>query len=178
MSRVASKPVELPQGVTATVADTSVAVKGAKGNLTLALKPGIKVEQEEKQLLVKVAEAGAEGINAIAGATRAHLANMILGVSKGYDRKLELVGVGYRAAVQGRMLNLTLGFSHPIAFAIPEGITIETPSQTEILIKGIDRQKVGQVAAEIRGFRPPEPYKGKGVRYSGEQITLKEAKKK
>jgi large subunit ribosomal protein L6 len=177
MSRVASKPVDLPQGVSATVADASVAVKGAKGSLTLALKAGIRVEQEEKKLVVKVAEAG-EGLNAVAGATRAHLANMIAGVSKGYDRKLELVGVGYRAAVQGRTLNLTLGFSHPITFAIPEGITIETPSQTEILIKGIDRQKVGQVAAEIRGFRPPEPYKGKGVRYSGEQITLKEAKKK
>ena len=178
MSRVARKPVDLPQGVSATVADASVAVKGAKGSLTLALKPGIKVEQEEKTLVVKVAEQDAEGIQAVAGATRAHLANMITGVSKGYDRKLELVGVGYRAAVQGRMLNLTLGFSHPIAFSIPEGITIETPSQTEILIKGIDRQKVGQVAAEIRGFRPPEPYKGKGVRYSGEQIEIKEAKKK
>ena len=179
MSRVARKPVDLPQGVTATVADASVAVKGAKGSLTLALEPGIKVEQQEKKLIVKVAAEGdTAGVQAVAGATRAHLANMVAGVSKGYDRKLELVGVGYRAAVQGRTLNLTLGFSHPIAFAIPEGITIETPSQTEILIKGIDRQKVGQVAAEIRGFRPPEPYKGKGVRYSGEQITLKEAKKK
>jgi large subunit ribosomal protein L6 len=108
----------------------------------------------------------------------AHLANMVLGVTKGYERKLELVGVGYRAQVQGRALNLTLGFSHPIAFAVPEGITVETPSQTEIIVKGIDRQKVGQVAAEIRGFRPPEPYKGKGVRYAGERIELKEAKKK
>ena len=178
MSRVARKPVDLPQGVTATVADASVAVKGAKGSLTLALKPGIKVEQQDKKLVVKVAEQDAGGTDAVAGATRAHLANMIAGVTKGYDRKLELVGVGYRAAVQGRTLNLTLGFSHPVAFAIPEGITIETPSQTEILVKGIDRQKVGQVAAEIRGFRPPEPYKGKGVRYSGEQISLKEAKKK
>src|SRR4249919_1876459 len=131
MSRVARKPVDLPQGVSATVAEASVAVKGTKGSLTLALKPGIRVEQEQQQLLVKVA-GDAEGIQAVAGATRAHLANMIAGVSKGYDRKLELVGVGYRAAVQGRMLNLTLGFSHPIAFAIPEGITIETPSQTEI----------------------------------------------
>ena len=177
MSRVARKAVDLPQGVSAAVADAAVAVKGTKGSLTLALKPGIRVEQQQQKLLVKVTDDG-EGMNAVAGATRAHLANMVLGVSKGYDRKLELVGVGYRAAVQGRTLNLTLGFSHPIAFAIPEGITIETPSQTEILIKGIDRQKVGQVAAEIRGFRPPEPYKGKGVRYSGEQITLKEAKKK
>lgn len=177
MSRVARKPVELPQGVSATVADAAVTVKGAKGSLTLALKPGIKVVQEEQKLAVTVAEER-EGINAVAGATRAHLANMVQGVSRGYERKLELVGVGYRAQVQGRALNLTLGFSHPIAFVIPEGITIETPSQTEITVKGIDRQKVGQVAAEIRGFRPPEPYKGKGVRYTGERIELKEAKKK
>jgi large subunit ribosomal protein L6 len=177
MSRVARKPVELPQGVSASVADAAVTVKGAKGSLTLALKPGIKVTQEQQKLAVTVAQES-EGINAVAGATRAHLANMVLGVSKGYERKLELVGVGYRAQVQGKALNLTLGFSHPIAFAIPEGITIETPSQTEIIVKGIDRQKVGQVAAEVRGFRPPEPYKGKGVRYSGERIELKEAKKK
>jgi large subunit ribosomal protein L6 len=177
MSRVARKAVELPQGVSATVAPSAVTVKGAKGSLTLELKPGIKVVQEQQKLAVTVAEQS-EGINAVAGATRAHLANMVLGVSKGYERKLELVGVGYRAAVQGKALNLTLGFSHPIAFAIPEGITIETPSQTEIIVKGIDRQKVGQVAAEVRGFRPPEPYKGKGVRYSGERIELKEAKKK
>jgi large subunit ribosomal protein L6 len=177
MSRVARKAVELPQGVSATVAASAVTVKGAKGSLTLALKPGIKVVQEQQKLAVTVAEES-EGINAVAGATRAHIANMVLGVSKGYERKLELVGVGYRAQVQGKALNLTLGFSHPIAFAIPEGITIETPSQTEIIVKGIDRQKVGQVAAEVRGFRPPEPYKGKGVRYSGERIELKEAKKK
>ncbi|HEY7744559.1 MAG TPA: 50S ribosomal protein L6 [Burkholderiales bacterium] len=177
MSRVARKPVELPQGVSASVADAAVTVKGAKGSLTLALKPGIKVVQEQQKLAVTVAQQS-EGIIAVAGATRAHLANMVLGVSKGYERKLELVGVGYRAQVQGKALNLTLGFSHPIAFAIPEGITIETPSQTEIIVKGIDRQKVGQVAAEVRGFRPPEPYKGKGVRYAGERIELKEAKKK
>jgi large subunit ribosomal protein L6 len=113
-----------------------------------------------------------------AGATRAHLANMVTGVTKGYDRKLELVGVGFRASVAGKALNLTLGFSHPVSYAIPEGITIETPSQTEILIKGNDRQKVGQTAAEIRSIRPPEPYKGKGVRYSDEKIILKEGKKK
>jgi large subunit ribosomal protein L6 len=171
MSRVARKPVELPQGVSASVADAAVTVKGAKGSLTLALKPGIKVVQEQQKLAVTVAQQS-EGIIAVAGATRAHLANMVLGVSKGYERKLELVGVGYRAQVQGKALNLTLGFSHPIAFAIPEGITIETPSQTEIIVKGIDRQKVGQVAAEVRGFRPPEPYKGKGVRYAGERIEL------
>jgi len=176
MSRVAKKPVDLPQGVSATIAGSAVTVKGTKGSLTLLLKPGITVAQEQQKLAVSAGTG--EGINAIAGATRAHLANMVLGVSKGYERKLELVGVGYRAQVQGRALNLTLGFSHPITFAIPEGITIETPSQTEIIVKGIDRQKVGQVAAEIRGFRPPEPYKGKGVRYSGEKIELKEAKKK
>jgi large subunit ribosomal protein L6 len=113
-----------------------------------------------------------------AGAARAHLANMVTGVSKGYERKLELVGVGYRAAVQGKTLGLTLGFSHAVNFPIPEGISMETPSQTEIVIKGIDRQKIGQVCAKIRAIRPPEPYKGKGVRYSGEQITLKEGKKK
>jgi large subunit ribosomal protein L6 len=177
MSRVARKPVELPQGVSATVASSGVTIKGAKGSLTLALKPGIKVASEQQKLAVSVGE-GSEAMDAVAGATRAHLANMVQGVTKGYERKLELVGVGYRAQVQGRALNLTLGFSHPIAFAIPEGITVETPSQTEIIVKGIDRQKVGQVAAEIRGFRPPEPYKGKGVRYAGERIELKEAKKK
>jgi large subunit ribosomal protein L6 len=176
MSRVAKKPVDLPQGVSATIAGSAVTVKGAKGSLTLSLKPGVTVAQEQQKLAVTAGTG--EGINAIAGSTRAHLANMVVGVSKGYERKLELLGVGYRAQVQGRALNLTLGFSHPIAFAIPEGITIETPSQTEIIVKGIDRQKVGQVAAEIRGFRPPEPYKGKGVRYSGEKIELKEAKKK
>jgi len=176
MSRVAKRPVDLPQGVTATVAPSVVTIKGAKGSLTLALGPGIKVVQDQQALAVQ--EGDGENANAAAGATRAHLANMVLGVSKAYDRKLELVGVGYRAAVQGKVLNLTLGFSHPVAFPIPEGITIETPSQTEIVIKGIDRQKVGQTAAVIRGFRPPEPYKGKGVRYSDEKITLKEAKKK
>jgi large subunit ribosomal protein L6 len=177
MSRVAKKPVELPQGVSATIAADSVTVKGSKGSLTLALKSGIKVELKDKQLEVE-ANSGAEGLNAIAGATRAHLANMVTGVTKGYEKKLELVGVGYRAAVQAKSLTLTLGFSHLINYAIPEGVTIETPSQTEIVVKGIDRQRVGQTAAEIRGFRPPEPYKGKGVKYSDEKISLKEAKKK
>jgi large subunit ribosomal protein L6 len=175
MSRVAKRPVDLPQGVTATVANNLVKVKGAKGELQLPLSHGIAVVQEDKKLAVKFESAGAR---MAAGATRAHLANMVTGVSKGYERKLELLGVGYRAAVQGKVLNLTLGFSHAVNFDMPEGIAIETPSQTEILIKGIDRQKVGQVAAKIRAIRPPEPYKGKGVRYSGEQITLKEGKKK
>jgi large subunit ribosomal protein L6 len=177
MSRVAKMPVDLPQGVSATIGADAVTVKGSKGSLTLALKSGIKVELRDKHLEVE-ANSTAEGLNAIAGATRAHLANMVTGVTKGYEKKLELVGVGYRAAVQAKSLTLTLGFSHLINYAIPEGVTIETPSQTEIIVKGIDRQRVGQTAAEIRGFRPPEPYKGKGVKYSDEKISLKEAKKK
>jgi large subunit ribosomal protein L6 len=177
MSRVAKKPVDLPQGVSATIGADAITVKGAKGTLTLAIKSGIKVVQQDKRLEVE-ASSTAEGLNAIAGSTRAHLANMVTGVTRGYEKKLELVGVGYRAAVQAKSLTLTLGFSHLINFAIPEGVTIETPSQTEIIVKGIDRQRVGQTAAEIRGFRPPEPYKGKGVKYSDEKISLKEAKKK
>jgi large subunit ribosomal protein L6 len=177
MSRVAKKPVDLPQGVTVTIGADAVTVKGAKGSLTLALKSGIKVIQQDKHLEVEANSQG-EGLNAIAGSTRAHLANMVTGVTKGYEKKLELVGVGYRAAVQAKNLTLTLGYSHLINYAIPEGITIETPTQTEILVKGIDRQRIGQTAAEIRSFRPPEPYKGKGVKYSDEKISLKEAKKK
>ncbi len=179
MSRIAKLPVKLPQGVNATIAADSVTVKGAKGALTLSLARGITVAQNEQQLVVGVA-AGKDASDRIAtaGATRANLANMVAGVTKGFERKLELVGVGYRAAVQGRNLNLTLGFSHPVSYPVPEGISIETPSQTEIVIKGVDRQKVGQVAAEIRGFRSPEPYKGKGVRYAGEKIVMKEGKKK
>src|SRR5688500_3557055 len=175
MSRVANKIIDLPQGVTATVANEVITVKGAKGALNLPLKPGVSIEQKEKQLSVKYAT---ELSRVQAGATRAHVANMITGVTKGYEKKLELQRVGFRAAVQGKVLNLTLGFSHPVNYDVPEGITIETPSQTEIVIKGIDRQKVGQVAAEIRDVRPPEPYKGKGVRYAGEQIVMKEGKKK
>ena len=176
MSRIAKAPVELPQGVTATLAPNSVTIKGAKGSLSLSLATGVSVVQNEKKLEIKFSEPGLARTRA--GATRAHLANMVRGVTKGYEKKLELVGVGFRAQVQGKSLNLTLGFSHPVSVPIPEGISIETPSQTEILVKGIDRQKVGQVAAEIRDIRPPEPYKGKGVRYAGEQITLKEGKKK
>ena len=175
MSRVAKRPVDLPQGVTATIAPNLIKVKGAKGELSLPVASGVTVEQQEKKLQVKFAS---EGSRVSAGATRAHLANMVEGVSKGYEKKLELVGVGYRAAVQGKTLNLTLGFSHAVNFPIPEGISMETPSQTEIVIKGIDVQKLGQVCAKIRAIRPPEPYKGKGVRFAGEQITLKEGKKK
>ena len=175
MSRVAKRPVDLPQGVTASVAANTIKVKGAKGELSLVVANGVTVEQQDKKLQVKF---DGEGSRISAGAARAHLANMVEGVSKGYEKKLELVGVGYRAAVQGKTLNLTLGFSHAVNFPIPDGISMECPSQTEITIKGIDLQKLGQTAAKIRAIRPPEPYKGKGVRFAGEQITLKEGKKK
>ena len=179
MSRIAKLPVKLPQGVNATVAADAVTVKGARGALTLKLVDGVTVAQKDQALHVAVAEGrGTNERIAAAGATRANLANMVAGVTKGFERKLELVGVGYRAALQGKNLNLTLGFSHPVSFPVPEGISIETPSQTEIVVKGVDRQKVGQVAAVIRGYRPPEPYKGKGVRYAGERIVMKEGKKK
>ncbi|HEX9708175.1 MAG TPA: 50S ribosomal protein L6 [Steroidobacteraceae bacterium] len=179
MSRIAKLPVKLPAGVNATLAQDVVTVKGAKGALTLKLVSGITVAQQEQTLVVAIAEGKSTNERiAAAGATRANLANMVAGVTKGFERKLELVGVGYRAAVQGKNLNLTLGFSHPVSYPVPEGISIETPTQTEILIKGADLQRVGQVAAEIRGYRPPEPYKGKGVRYAGERIVMKEGKKK
>jgi large subunit ribosomal protein L6 len=172
-------PVNLPKGVNATIAADQVTLKGAKGSLSLPIADGISVAQKDQTLLVVVADGKATTDRvAAAGATRANLANMVAGVTRGFERKLELVGVGYRAAVQGKSLNLTLGFSHPVSYPVPEGISIETPSQTEILIKGADLQRVGQVAAEIRGYRPPEPYKGKGVRYAGERIVMKEGKKK
>jgi large subunit ribosomal protein L6 len=177
MSRVAKRPVALPQGVTTTVDGDTVTVKGAKGALKLPVRPGLKLVQEGQAVRVEAAEPSREAMMH-AGSLRAHLANVVHGVSKGYEKKLELVGVGYRAAAQGKKLNLTLGFSHPVEYDVPEGITIETPSQTEILVKGSDKQQVGQVAAEIRAYRAPEPYKGKGVRYSGERIELKETKKK
>ena len=177
MSRVAKRPVTLPKGVTHTVDGSTVTVKGAKGALKMPLRPGLSLVQEGQEVRVEMAERSKESLMH-AGSLRSHLANMAQGVSKGYEKKLELVGVGYRAAAQGKTLNLTLGFSHPVIYDVPEGITIETPTQTEVLVKGADKQKVGQVAAEIRGYRPPEPYKGKGVRYSGERIELKETKKK
>src|SRR5688572_33138327 len=178
MSRVAKQPVPLPQGVTATIAADSVSIKGSKGTLSLALNALLaKVVQDGGVLKVEKANDSREA-DMVAGSIRAHLANIVQGVSKGYERKLELVGVGYRAQAQGKKLNLTLGFSHPVEYAIPEGVKIETPSQTEILVSGIDKQKVGQAAADIRSYRRPEPYKGKGVRYSDERIVLKEAKKK
>jgi large subunit ribosomal protein L6 len=177
MSRVARKPVTLPKGVTTTVDGGTVTVKGAKGTLSMPLRPGLRLVQEGQEVRVEVAEPAHDALMH-AGSLRSHLANFAQGVSQGYEKKLELVGVGYRAQAQGKNLNLTLGFSHPVVYVAPEGITIETPTQTEILVKGTDKQRVGQVAAELRAFRAPEPYKGKGVRYSGERIELKETKKK
>ena len=177
MSRVGRKPVELPSGVEVNLSGSQVSIKGTRGNLTLDLHSDIQVEQEDGALNVKVRREE-QSVIAIAGTTRALLANMIQGVTAGFERKLELRGVGYRAAVQGNMLKLTLGFSHPVNYKVPEGVTVETTSQTEVLIKGVDKQKVGQVAAEIRAYRPPEPYKGKGVRYADEHVRIKEAKKK
>ena len=176
MSRVANRIIDLPSGVTVSVAAGAVTVKGAKGTLTMLIGTGVSIEQQDKKLSVKYQSN--EQARMTAGSTRAHLANMVQGVTKGYESRLELVGVGFRAQVQGKTLNLTLGFSHPVAYPIPDGITIEAPSLTEVLIKGTDRQRVGQIAAEIRDIRPPEPYKGKGVRYKDEQISLKEGKKK
>jgi large subunit ribosomal protein L6 len=174
MSRVAKKPIALPKGVECKVASDAVTVKGPKGTLQFAPPRGVEIGVQGSEVQLKSVDAAD---TKMAGTARALLANMVKGVSEGYQRKLELVGVGYRAALQGKDLNLTLGFSHPVVFKAPEGITIEVPAQTEILVKGADKQRVGEVAAKIRAFRPPEPYKGKGVRYSGERITLKEAKK-
>ena len=173
MSRVAKKPIALAKGVECTVAGDVVTVKGPKGTLTTARPANVDVKIENGTVTLSAA-----GENmAMAGTLRALLNNMVSGVATGFERKLELVGVGYRAAMQGKDLNLSLGFSHPVLFTPPAGITIETPTQTEIVIKGADKQVVGHAAAKIRAFRSPEPYKGKGVRYAGEKITLKEAKK-
>lgn len=177
MSRIAKNPVELPQGVEFKQDGNIVTIKGGKGSLSLELNNEIQLKQEENTVSV-MARSGSRFASAMSGTTRALLANMVQGVSEGFVRKLELVGVGYRAQAQGNKLNLTLGFSHPVVYDVPEGVSVETPSQTEVVIAGSDKQKVGQVAAEIRHFRPPEPYKGKGVRYAGERVMLKEAKKK
>jgi large subunit ribosomal protein L6 len=177
MSRVAKAPVELPKGVEFSQAGNIVTLKGGKGSLSMELNPEVELAAEEGTLQVSP-RSGSRFSTAIAGTMRALLANMAQGVSEGFEKKLELVGVGYRAQAQGSKLNLTLGFSHPVEFEVPEGVTVTTPSQTEIVVTGADKQKVGQVAAEIRRYRPPEPYKGKGVRYSDERVVLKEAKKK
>jgi large subunit ribosomal protein L6 len=174
MSRVAKKPIALPKGVEISSTADTISVKGPKGTLSLAKPVGVDLKNENG--VVTLVAANAENVP-MAGTARAILANMVVGVSEGFQRKLELVGVGYRAAMQGKELSLSLGFSHPVAFTAPEGITITTPTQTEILIAGADKQLVGEVAAKIRAFRSPEPYKGKGVRYAGENIIIKEAKK-
>ena len=176
MSRVEKQPVVLPKGVEYSLQGRTVTIKGAKGSLSLDLHADVAVSHENGELAVALNEGVSN--KAIGGTTRSLLANMVAGVSEGFERKLTLVGVGYRAQAQGKTLNLTLGFSHPVNYAVPEGITIETPSQTEIVVQGIDKQKVGQVAADIRAYRPPEPYKGKGVRYADERVVMKEAKKK
>ncbi|MFO1506462.1 MAG: 50S ribosomal protein L6 [Lysobacterales bacterium] len=174
MSRVAKKPVSLPEGVECRTDAGAVVVKGPKGTLQMHVPDGIDISIASGELQVA---SHATGSTRVAGTTRALLANMVKGVSEGYSRKLELVGVGFRAAMQGKDLTLNLGFSHPVVFSAPAGVTLEAPAQTEILVKGADKQQVGEVAAKIRAHRPPEPYKGKGVRYSGEKVTLKEAKK-
>ena len=177
MSRVAKNPIELPKGVETTLTDSTVSVKGGKGNLQLELHRLVGVTRDGGVLQV-VAKDATRQAKAMSGTFRSLVANMVVGVSEGFQKKLELQGVGYRAKAEGNNVNLTLGFSHPINYALPEGVTAETPTQTEIIISGADKQRVGQVAAEIRDFRPPEPYKGKGVRYADERVFRKEAKKK
>lgn len=177
MSRVAKNPVKLPAGVEVKLAGQQLSVKGAKGTLELNVHASVEVVQDSGELRFATREGDLQN-RAMAGTTRALVNNMVIGVSQGFERKLQLVGVGYKAQVKGQVLNLSLGFSHPIDYELPNGVTAETPSQTDILIKGIDKQLVGQVAAEIRDFRRPEPYKGKGVRYSDEVVRRKEAKKK
>ena len=175
MSRVANSPVSLPSGVEVKLDGRDISVKGSKGTLQMTCHQDVEIKQEDNTLTFAAANGDAV---AMAGTTRALVNNMVVGVSDGFEKKLQLNGVGYRCAVQGKKLNLTLGFSHPVEYELPEGISAETPSQTEIVLKGIDKQAVGQAAAEIRAFRPPEPYKGKGVRYADEYVRRKEAKKK
>ncbi len=177
MSRVAKYPVDVPKGVEVALSDAEISVKGPLGTLKQVLLPSVMVQKEGEQLFCREVE-GAPGARAMSGTMRALVNNMVTGVTKGFEKKLTLVGVGYRAQAQGSKLNLSLGFSHPVVHDMPEGIKVETPTQTEVLIKGIDRQLVGQVAAEVRAYRSPEPYKGKGVRYSDEVVVIKETKKK
>ena len=177
MSRIAKYPVTLPKGVEATLAAETLSIKGPLGTLTQHLRGDVKIEKDGDKLVFKALD-DSDDANAMSGTLRALAANMVVGVTKGFEKRLTLVGVGYRAQAQGDKLNLTLGFSHPVAHPMPKGIKVETPSQTEILIKGLDKQLVGQVAAEVRAYRSPEPYKGKGVRYADERVVLKETKKK
>jgi len=178
-SRVGKKPIALPSGVNVTIEGQHVALKGKNGSAELHIHPWVEVQQEGGELRISPRHLTNEGkYRAMTGTMRALLNNMVHGVSQGFQRKLQLVGVGYKAQAQGKVLNLTLGFSHPVEFKVPDGIAIQTPTQTEIIIQGVDKQQVGEVAAKIRAYRPPEPYKGKGVRYADETIVLKEAKKK
>ena len=177
MSRIANNPVAVPSGVEININDNSVSVKGPKGTLAFDMHDKVEIKSEENELKFSPRD-GSKGSMAMAGTMRSLVNNMVVGVSEGFEKKLLLVGVGYRAQAQGNVLNLTLGHSHPINYEAPEGVTIETPSQTEVLVKDCHKQKVGQVSAEIRAFRPPEPYKGKGVKYADEIIVRKEAKKK
>ena len=177
MSRIAKYPVSVPDKVQVTVDKSKLVVKGPLGTLEQAIGSGVAVKVENGKVTFVATDETKEA-NALSGTLRATVANMVHGVKEGFSKKLTLVGVGYRAQAQGNKLNLTLGFSHPISYPLPEGIKAETPTQTEIVIKGVDRQKVGQVAAEVRGYKPPEPYKGKGVRYADEKVVIKETKKK
>lgn len=175
MSRVANNPVALPNGVEVKQDGRDLTVKGGKGTLTLSLVDGINVSQDDNVLTLAY---DSDKFKPMAGTTRALLNNMVIGVSEGWEKKLILNGVGYRAKATGKSINLTLGLSHPVNYTLPEGVTVETPTQTEVVVKGFDKQAVGQAAAEIRSFRPPEPYKGKGIRYADEHVRRKEAKKK
>ena len=177
MSRIGKSPIPVPAGVEVAIAPDSISIKGPLGTAQQAVTGGVSVAREGDQLLVTTLNDSAQA-SAMSGTLRALVSNMVTGVTKGFERKLQLVGVGYRAQAQGDKLNLTLGFSHPVVHQMPKDITVATPTQTEILIKGIDKQVVGQVAAEVRSYRPPEPYKGKGVRYSDEVVVIKETKKK
>jgi large subunit ribosomal protein L6 len=177
MSRIANSPVSIPEGVDVTVAGESVVVKGPKGTLTQPLPGSVSVTKSDGEIQFAVVQ-DIPGAVAMAGTIRSIVNNMVRGVSAGFEKRLNLVGVGYRAQMQGDALNLAVGYSHPVNFRVPEGVTIDTPSQTEIVIKGVDKQQVGQVAAKIRAYRPPEPYKGKGVKYADEHVVRKEAKKK
>lgn len=177
MSRVAKNPVELPSGVEVKLTDSEIEVKGGKGSLAMALNPAVQINQDGSKLTFE-AKNGGKFSKAMSGTARALVNNMVLGVTTGFQKKLQLIGVGYRVQMQGQNLNLTLGFSHPVVYELPKDVKAETPSQTEIVLTSIDKQLLGQVAAEIRAFRPPEPYKGKGVRYADENVRRKEAKKK
>ena len=177
MSRVAKNPVTVPAGVEVNFGTDALTVKGKNGALSLPLTGAVKVELNDGQLTFAAADDSKHSV-AMSGTVRALVANMVKGVSEGFEKKLQLIGVGYRAQAQGKTLNLSLGFSHPVVYEMPEGVSVATPSQTEIVLTGADKQAVGQAAAEIRGYRPPEPYKGKGVRYVGEVVVMKEAKKK